>query len=327
MLVAVGSHRPELDHNGGMAQAIVLPGGAGLGTAPMGGPGWQLDWGPTDPDESVAAVRAAVAAGAGWIDTAPFYGWGRAEEIVGAALEGMAGRPVVLTKCGDVRGADGRAYDDHRSSVIRADVRASLRRLRCRVIDVLQLHDPDPGTPVEESWQTVCGLIQDGAVRAGGLSNHPVELMDRAAAVGPVSVVQHQYSLLHRAPEADGVLDWCAEHMAPFLAWSPLASGFLADGFDLAALTAGDLRRRLRWADPAVVDLARLRRDLAAIASGAGLSMTALALGWVLARGAQPIIGARTVAEARQIATFRPLPPDLAAEAQAAADAAFTAAR
>jgi aryl-alcohol dehydrogenase-like predicted oxidoreductase len=68
-----------------MADAVVLPGGAGLGTAPMGGRGWQLDWGPSDQDESVAAVRAAAAAGVGWIDTAPFYGWGRAEEIIGAA--------------------------------------------------------------------------------------------------------------------------------------------------------------------------------------------------------------------------------------------------
>jgi hypothetical protein len=83
----------------------------------------------------------------------------------------------------------------------------------------------------------------------------------------------------------------------------------LADGFDLAALTAGDLRRRLRWADSAVLDLAALRRDLSAIAAGAGLTMSALAAGWVLAQGAQPIIGARTPAEARQIATFRPIPP------------------
>lgn len=304
-----------------------MPGGAGLGTAPMGGPGWQLDWGPSDPAESVAAVRAAVAAGVGWIDTAPFYGWGRAEEIIGAALEGMARRPVVLTKCGDVPGPDGRVCDDHRPAVIRADVEASLRRLRCPVIDVLQLHDPDPRTPIEQSWQTVCDLIGQGTVRAAGLSNHPVQLMNRARAVGPVSVVQHQYSLLHRAPEADGVLEWCRQHRVPFLAWSPLASGFLADGFDLAALGTGDLRRRLRWADPAVIDLARLRRDLSVIASAAGLSMTALAAGWVLAHGAQPIIGARTPAEAGQIAALRPIPPDLAAAAQAAADAAFTAPR
>jgi len=310
-----------------MADSLALPAGAGLGTAPMGGPGWQLDWGPSDPDESVAAIRAAVAAGVGWIDTAPFYGWGQAEEIIGAALDGMTSRPVVLTKCGDVPGPDGRVYDDHRAAVIRADVRASLRRLRCPVIDVLQLHDPDPGTPIEQSWQTVRDLIGEGSVRAAGLSNHPVELMDRARAVGPVAVVQHQYSLLHRAPETDGVLAWCTEHGVPFLAWSPLASGFLADGFDLAALTAGDLRRRLRWADPAVIDLAGLRRELSTLASGAGLSMSALAAGWVLARGAQPIIGARTAAEARHIAAFRPIPADLAAAAQAAVDAAFAATR
>jgi aryl-alcohol dehydrogenase-like predicted oxidoreductase len=307
-----------------MTEAFGLPGGAGLGSAPMGGPGWHADWGPAEPDESVAAVRAAVAAGVGWIDTAPLYGWGRAEELIGSALEGMAARPVVLTKCGDVRGPDGWPRDDHRASVLRADVQASLRRLRCPVIDVVQLHDPDPGTPVEESWQTVCDLIEQGAVRAGGLSNHPVELMDRAWAVGPVAVVQHQYSLLHRAPEADGVLEWCRQHQVPFLAWSPLAAGFLADDFDLAALTAGDLRRRLRWADLAVVDMAALRRDLSVLAAQAGLSMSALAAGWVVARGAQPIIGARTPAEARQIGAIRPIAPDLAAAAQAAADAALT---
>ena len=310
-------------NNGGMVNALVLPGGAGLGTAPMGGQGWQLDWGPSDPAESAAAVSAAVAAGVGWIDTAPFYGWGRAEEIVGSALDGMASRPVVLTKCGDVTAADGRVHDDHRASVIRADVEASLRRLRCPAIDVLQLHDPDPGTPIEESWHTICDLIDRGDVLAAGLSNHSVELMDRALTVGPVSVVQHQYSLLHRVPETNGVLDWCRQHQVPFLAWSPLASGFLADGFDAAALTGGDLRRRLRWVDPAVLDLAVLRRDLAALASGAGLSMSALAAGWVLAQGAQPIIGARTPAEARQIAAIRPIPPDLAAAARAAADAAL----
>ena len=194
-------------------------------------------------------------------------------------------------------------------------------------IDVLQLHDPDPAIPIEESWQTICELIDEGSVRAGGLSNHPVELLDRALAVGPVSVVQHQYSLLHRAPETDGVLDWCRQHQVPFLAWSPLASGFLADGFDLAVLTSGDLRRRLRWADPAVLDLAALRRDLAAIAAAAGLSMSGVAAGWALARGALPIIGARTAAEAGQLAAVKPVPPDVAAAAQTAAEAALTSAR
>jgi len=111
---------------------------------------------------------------------------------------------------------------------------------------------PGPGIARARRWceqrvpADARNLIGHGTVRAAGLSNHPVELMDRALAIGPVSVVQHQYSLLHRAPEADGVLAWCQQHQVPFLAWSPLASGFLADGFDLAALTTGDLRRRPR---------------------------------------------------------------------------------
>jgi aryl-alcohol dehydrogenase-like predicted oxidoreductase len=282
-------------------------------------------------------VRAAVAAGVGWIDTAAWYGWGRAEEIVGAALapEAPAGpvagdalvasagtEPVVLTKCGTVRGADGSTVDDHRAATIRADLRASLARLRRPSVDVLQLHDPDPATPVEAAWTTVCELIAEGTVRAGGLSNHSVPLMDRAAAVGPVAVVQHQYSLLHRGAEAEGVLDWCARHGSTFLAWSPLASGFLADGFDLSRLEPGDFRHRLPWADPARLDYPWLAGELVRIGRRAGLPVAALAIGWVLAKGARAIVGARSVAEAAAIAGYRPVGADLAAELEAAVAAA-----
>jgi aryl-alcohol dehydrogenase-like predicted oxidoreductase len=293
-----------------------LPGLVGLGTAPLGsGPGWQINWGRADPAESRAVVRAAVEAGVGWLDTAPFYGWGRAETLVGEALRELGLRPALLTKCGAVP-RDGGMGPDHRAEVIRADLGASLGRLGVPAVDVLQLHDPDPAYPIEAAWETVCGLIAEGKVAAGGLSNHAPTVMDRALTVGPVRVVQHQYSLLHRAPEADGVLDWCAAHGAQFLAWSPLASGFLADGFELAALEPGDFRRRKRFADPSRLNLAGLRRDLQALAGQAGLSMTALAIGWILAKGARAIIGTRTPAEAEAIGTYRPLPPDLAAEAE-----------
>jgi aryl-alcohol dehydrogenase-like predicted oxidoreductase len=300
-----------------------LPGLVGLGTAPLGsGPGWQINWGRADPAESRAVVRAAVEAGVGWLDTAPFYGWGRAETVVGEALREFGRRPALLTKCGAVP-QDGGMGPDHRAEVIRADLGASLGRLGVPAIDVLQLHDPDPAYPIEAAWETICGLIAEGKVAAGGLSNHAPTVMDRALTVGPVRVVQHQYSLLHRAPEADGVLDWCQAHGAQFLAWSPLASGFLADGFELAALEPGDFRRRKRFADPSRLDLAGLRRDLQALAGQAGLSMTALAIGWILAKGARAIIGARTPAEAKAIATYRPLPPDLAAEAEDIVDHAW----
>ena len=315
---------------------VRLAGAAGLGTAPFGsGPGWELDWGPASEQESVSAIRAALAAGVGWVDTAPFYGWGRAERAVGRALVGTAadggaavavaaagpgGRAALLTKCGTLRGADGRSYEDHRAAAIRADLDASLSRLGCSSVDVLQLHDPDPGTPVESAWETIHALIAAGLARGGGLSSHPVTLMDRALKVGPVDVVQQQYSLLHRAPERTGVLAWCTDHDAAFLAWSPLASGFLADGFDVAALGRRDFRRQLPWSGGALAGrLGELRHALAGIGADTGLAMSALAVGWVLAKGAKAIIGARNPAEAAAIAGYRALAPDVAAAVEAAA--------
>jgi aryl-alcohol dehydrogenase-like predicted oxidoreductase len=120
------------------------------------------------------------------------------------------------------------------------------------------------------------------------------------------------------------VLDWCAEHGVTFLAWSPLASGFLADGFDLAALHPGDFRRRLPWAGPARLDLRRLRGQLSQVAGEAGLTLTALAVGWILAKGAKAIVGARTAAEAETIASYRPLPPDLQDAAEGTVNRAWS---
>jgi aryl-alcohol dehydrogenase-like predicted oxidoreductase len=276
----------------------------GLGTAPLGsrvdGPLW---WGPQDPLDAIDAVRAALDAGLDWIDTAPFYGWGLAEELVGRAIAGRRDEVRILTKCGTVRRPDGRAAEDASPAAIRAGLQESLRRLGTDHVDVLQVHDPDPATPVEETWATIADLVTEGLVRAGGLSNHPVELMDRAQAVAPVAVVQHQYSLLHRAPERDGVLDWCAEHDCAFLAWSPLASGFLTAGFDLTALAPGDLRRRLPWASR---DLTGLLGRLAAIAARHGVPAHRVALAWATRLpGRYAIVGARTPAEA---ADLLPLP-------------------
>ena len=276
----------------------------GLGTAPLGsrveGPLW---WGPQDPGDAVGALRAALDAGVDWIDTAPFYGWGRAEELVGRAIAGRRDEVRILTKCGTVRRADGRVAEDASPASVRAGLQESLRRLGTDYVDVLQVHDPDPATPVEETWAAIADLIGEGLVGAGGLSNHPVELMERARAVAPVAVVQHQYSLLHRAPETDGVLDWCTAHDCAFLAWAPLASGFLTAGFDLTVLAPDDLRRRLPWA---ARDLTRLRGRLATVAARHGVPPHRVALAWTARRpGTYAIAGARTPAEA---ADLGPLP-------------------
>ena len=221
----------------------------GLGTAPIGslvdGPLW---WGPQDEETSIETIIAAIETGIDWIDTAAFYGWGHAERIVGRALA-RAPRPVrVLTKCGTVRTASGAIAENASPDSIRAGARESLERLGLSLVDVLQVHDPDPNVPIEETWEAMMGLVDDGLIGGAGLSNHSLDLMERALRVGPIATVQQQYSLLWRNPEQDGVIEWCAERGIPFLAWSPLASGFLTDGFDLERLDPRDLRRNLRWA-------------------------------------------------------------------------------
>jgi aryl-alcohol dehydrogenase-like predicted oxidoreductase len=275
----------------------------GLGTAPLGsreeGPLW---WGPQDEATAISTIHAALDGGITWIDTAPFYGWGRAEELVGRALGGRGRREevAVLTKCGTVRQADGSWAEDGRPAAIRVDLDASLVRLRTDRVDVLQLHDPDPSVPVEETVGAMAELVAAGKVRGIGLSNHPLDLLVRAQAVAPLAVAQHQWSILHHPPETDAVRRWCATAGVAFLAWSPLASGYLVDGFDPEATAPGDLRRRLPWATG---DGARALDAARADADAAGRSLWEHALTWA-AMTAHPIVGARSPAEAQAVSTL-----------------------
>src|SRR5438067_9927416 len=212
----------------------------GIGTAPIGSmPGWRIYWGPQDESEAIRTIEAALDLGVNWVDTAPFYGWGRAERIVGRALAGRREDVFLFTKCGTVPNEERGDRMDLRPQTIRADLEASLRRLRTDHVDLLQLHDVDPRTPVEESWREVQRLISEGKARHGGISNHPARDVERALAVGPVAALQYQYSLLHREPEQE-ILPLAVAQKLGLLAWSPLASGFLAAGFDLDRLVADD---------------------------------------------------------------------------------------
>jgi aryl-alcohol dehydrogenase-like predicted oxidoreductase len=143
------------------------------------------------------------------------------------------------------------------------------------------LHDPDPQIPIEDSWQAVQRLIQAGTVRYAGLSNHPIDLMARAQSLAPITVAQHQYNLLHRSVESD-LLPYVQQHTIGFLAWSPLASGFLTDALDLASLAPQDFRRRHPYAQPATyAKLIKLRQALQPIATGHGRTLSDLALAWL----------------------------------------------
>lgn len=267
----------------------------GVGTAPIGsGRDWPVWWGPQEEDESIRTIHTALDLGVNWIDTAPFYGWGRAEEIVGRALGGRDD-VLVFTKCGTLPDAERGDRMDLSPQAIRADVEASLRRLRRERVDLLQLHDVDRVTPIEESWAEVQRLVDEGKVRHGGISNHPAGDVQRALAVGPVAALQYQYSLLHREPEAE-----ILSLGIGLLAWSPLASGFLAEGFDLADLVPDDFRHTHPFAQ---LDLAPLRARLAAVGRRHGRSAAQVALAWVLRREgvAGAIVGVRTPEEAEQL--------------------------
>jgi aryl-alcohol dehydrogenase-like predicted oxidoreductase len=271
----------------------------GVGTAPIGsGRDWPVWWGPQDEAESIRTIHTALDLGVNWIDTAPFYGWGRAEEIVGRALHGRDD-VLVFTKCGTLPDAERGDRMDLSPRAIRADVEASLRRLQRERVDLLQLHDVDRATPIEDSWAEVQGLIDEGKVRNGGISNHSPADVELALGVGPVGALQYQYSLLHRDAETE-ILPLAVERGVGVLAWSPLASGFLADDFDLARLVPDDFRHNHPFAR---LDLAPLRARLAETGRREGRSAAQVALAWVLhhegVTGA--IVGVRTRQEAEQL--------------------------
>jgi len=270
----------------------------GVGTAPIGSrPGeWWVNWGPQDDGDSVRAIHAALDGEVNWIDTAPFYGWGHAEEIVGHALAGREG-VFVFTKCGTLRRDDGDDYMDLSPESIRRGCEESLRRLGRERIDLLQFHDPDRNVPIEESWGALQELVAEGKVRHGGLSNHPPELVERALAVGPVAALQFQYSALARAPE-DDLLPYALDRGLGVIVWSPLASGFLTDDFSLDALAEDDFRRTHPFAEQ---DLASTHEELRARGGG---SVTRGALDFVLShRGVTgAIVGVRNEREGRDLA-------------------------
>jgi aryl-alcohol dehydrogenase-like predicted oxidoreductase len=265
----------------------------GVGTAPIGSsPGvWWVNWGPQDESEAVRAIQTALDAGVNWIDTAPFYGWGRAEEIVGRAIRGRDD-VLVFTKCGTMRRPDGGDYMDLRPSAIRADVEASLRRLGVERLDLLQIHDRDQAVPIEETWGAILDLVAEGLVRHGGISNHRPDEVERALAVGPVAALQHEYSVLSRGVER-AILPLALARRLGVLVWAPLASGFLTDGFSVERLHEDDFRRGHRFAQLELEPVrAALRVDERTAAEGA--------LGFVLSRpgvtGA--IVGVRNEREA-----------------------------
>ncbi len=198
----------------------------GLGAWAIGGPAMR-GWGSQDDDVSVRTIHAALDAGVNWIDTAPVYGLGHSEEIVGRALRSAGVRPYVFTKCSMTWNERGALSRSLKQGSLRGEVEASLRRLAVEVIDLYQIHLPMPEAEIEEGWQTMAQLRQEGKVRWIGVSNFSVEQIRRCSAIAPVTSTQPGLNIIHRGV-MDDVLPYCAEHGIGAIVYSPMAGGLLS---------------------------------------------------------------------------------------------------
>jgi aryl-alcohol dehydrogenase-like predicted oxidoreductase len=277
----------------------------GFGAWAVGGGGWKFGWGNSDDVDSVKAIQFAVEHGVNWVDTAPVYGLGRSEEIVGHAVAQIpeADRPLVFTKCGltfDTDHPDDGPNNVLAAASIRKELEDSLRRLQLERIDLYQVHwPPEDGTPLEDYWATLVALREEGKVRAIGFSNHDAKQLETAEAIGHVDTHQPPFSLIHREA-ADDLLPWCVDNGTGVIVYSPMQSGLLTGRMTaerVAEMPDDDWRRSHEdfTGDNLTRNLA-LADGLAPIAERHGVPVPAVAVAWTLAwpgvSGA--IVGART---------------------------------
>jgi aryl-alcohol dehydrogenase-like predicted oxidoreductase len=277
----------------------------GFGAWAAGGGGWSFGWGPQDDSASIAAMRHAIARGVNWIDTAAVYGLGHSEEVVGQFLRTLApgDRPYVFTKCGLEWDPQDRMKVSRRTlepDSIRRECEVSLRRLGVERIDLYQFHWPDEGgVPMEDSWDTMTRLVEQGKVRAVGVSNFSVELLERCETRRHVDSLQPPFSMIKR-DVAGAQLPWCAAHGTGVISYSPMQSGILTDTFSadrVARFAPDDWRRRgLEFKSPNLERNLVLRDALKPIAAKHQTTVGAVAIAWVLTwpgvTGA--IVGARS---------------------------------
>jgi aryl-alcohol dehydrogenase-like predicted oxidoreductase len=277
----------------------------GFGAWATGGGGWSFGWGPQDDNESIAAMTRAIELGVNWIDTAAIYGLGHSEEVVGRALKKFSpgDRPLVFTKCGMVWDPSDRMKEPVRSlnpDSIRKECEASLRRLGVERIDLYQFHWPDnTGVPIESSWRTMVQLVEEGKVRAIGVSNFDASLLRKCEAVRHVDSLQPPFSLIRRDASA-AEIPWCRANGTGVICYSPMQSGILTETFTaerVKKMAADDWRQRsANFQTPKLERNIALRDALIPIARRYNTTVSSIAIAWTLmwsgVTGA--IVGARS---------------------------------
>jgi aryl-alcohol dehydrogenase-like predicted oxidoreductase len=274
----------------------------GVGAWAIGGAGWAFSWGPQDDDESIAAIRKALEHGVNWIDTAAVYGLGHSEEVVARAVEGIRPRPYVFTKCERVWNENREIQKSLKRDSLRRELEASLRRLKADVIDLYQIHWPEPDEDIEEGWSTLAEFQKQGKVRWIGVSNFNVGQMQRAQRIAPISSLQPPYSLV--SPETEeSILPYCLENEIGVIVYSPMKSGLLTGTMTrerVANLPADDFRRRaVAFQEPQLSRNLRLVEILREIGERHGRTPGEVAIAWTLHHPAvtAAIVGMRSPAQ------------------------------
>lgn len=276
----------------------------GYGAWAIGGGDWQFGWGDQDDNDSISAIHAALDGGINWIDTAAVYGLGHSEEIVAKALKGRNKRPYIFTKCS-------RCWNDERViygslKEIRRELEGSLKRLHVDVIDLYQVHWPNPEEDIEVGWTEMAKLKEEGKVRWIGVSNFNVAQMERAAKIAPITSLQPPYSLVERKVEAE-ILPYCEQNNIGVINYSPMGAGLLTGAMTLERarnLPENDWRSRSdNFREPRLQRHLQLVEILQAIAEKHGRTSGEVAIAWTLRLPAvtASIVGARSAKQVEGI--------------------------
>jgi aryl-alcohol dehydrogenase-like predicted oxidoreductase len=272
----------------------------GIGAWAIGGGGWEGSMGPQNDSDSLPAIHAALDHGLNWIDTAALYGLGHSEEMVARALQGRTPRPYVFTKCERVWDDNGKIGASLKAASIRRECEASLRRLRVEVIDLYQIHWPEPDEDIEEGWTELARLKEGGKVRYIGVSNFDVTQMKRAQAIAPITSLQPPYAVVRREIERE-ILPFCAAENIGVIVYSPMYAGLLTGAMTkerVASFLPEDWRRNLPgFKEPALSSNLRLVELLRKIGRRHGRTPGEAAIAWTLNHPAVTgaIVGFRNV--------------------------------
>jgi aryl-alcohol dehydrogenase-like predicted oxidoreductase len=279
----------------------------GFGAWAIGGGDWQFAWGPQDDNDSIAAIHRALELGVNWIDTAAVYGLGHSEEIVGRAVKSSPHKPYIFTKCSMRWHADRSIYNSLKAASIAEEVEASLRRLQVDAIDLYQIHWPNPASEIEEGWEAMARLREQGKLRWIGVSNFNVEQMQRAEKIAPITSLQPPYSMLRRGIETE-ILPFAQAHDIGVINYSPMLSGLLTGKMTrerIAAFPADDWRRKnVEFSEPRLSRNLRLVELLREIGGAHGVTPGVVAVAWTLHNPAitAAIVGGRSAAQVEETA-------------------------